>query len=107
MVFKLLTVVLSVLLAAESVYILVPRHAAGNRFKLQPIEGHELFVAFDTATGQLCKTARLRTAQEMERDADRQQSFLDRLALKDAAKDAAGDSTREAIARLPACADIR
>jgi hypothetical protein len=107
MVFKSLTLLLALLLMAESAYILLLHRRVSNRFKIQDIEGYELFVAFDTATGQLCKTARLRTAEEMKRDADKQPSFLDRLALKDAAKDAASDMTLQAIANLPTCVDIR
>jgi hypothetical protein len=64
--FRLLTVVLAVLLVAESVYILMHRHPA-NRFK--PVEGYDAIVAFDTATGQLCKTLRTKSAAEIEKSA--------------------------------------
>ena len=55
MLLKSLFAVLALLLAAESLFILMHRHPA-NRFK--PVEGYDGVVAFDTATGQLCKTLR-------------------------------------------------
>src|SRR5690349_14514275 len=56
-------VCLLILLPVESTYILLHWSPAG-RFK--PVEGYEGIVAFDSATGQLCKTLRTKSAAEIE-----------------------------------------
>ena len=61
---KLLTAMLIFCLAVESVYLLKHRHPTNSRFR--PLEGYDGIVAFDTATGQLCKTLRTRSAAEIE-----------------------------------------
>src|ERR1700730_446981 len=66
MLFKLLTAVLALLLATESLFILMHRHPT-NRFK--PVEGYDGVVAFDTATGQLCKTLWTKSAAEIGQSA--------------------------------------
>jgi hypothetical protein len=52
MLFKALTCVLALLVLAEGGYIFL-HHQPINRFKLMDDEG---YVAFDTVSGQLCKT---------------------------------------------------
>ena len=63
MVFKLLTALLAVVVAAETFFILTHSHPA-NRFK--SVGGYDGVVAFDTATGQLCKTLRTKSATQIE-----------------------------------------
>jgi len=126
---KLLTAALAISLAGESLLIFVYRHPA-NRFK--PVDGYQGAVAFDTATGQLCKTLRTKTAaqiaeqakadfakelaesakrEEFERDeAARTHNQLDQTLAEiyavgpQASKDT---SALEFIAVLPGCKDIR
>ena len=50
---KILTGILSVLLAIETVYVVMHRDASTKRFRLTEKDGA---VALDTATGRLCKT---------------------------------------------------
>ena len=64
MLLKSLIAVLALLLAAESLFIAV-HHRPANRFK--PVEGYDGVVAFDTATGQLCKTLRTEPAVTSQR----------------------------------------
>jgi hypothetical protein len=132
MLLKLLTVGLALLLAAESLYILSHRHPI-NRFK--PVDGYDGLVAFDTATGQLCKTLRTKSAAEIEQlegeaanevapcpplpapSGDKVRDALDRGSIskrcggtgedEDVAQKSDADSTLEFAAKLPACADIR
>lgn len=125
---KLLIVVLAVLLAAESVYVLTHRHAA-NRFK--PVEGYDGVVAFDTAMGQLCKTMRTKSAAQIEQSeaeaakkpcpplpapsGDPILDEIDRASRskrcggngEDVAQKSDANSTAKFVAMLPACADIR
>jgi hypothetical protein len=131
MLFKLLTIVLTLLLAAETVYILMHRSPT-NRFK--PVEefGYGA-VAFDTAAGQLCKTLRTKSAAEIERSkaeaarkpvpcpplppptGDSVTDGIRRYGISKAcggsgevaARESEADSTIEFAAKLPACADIR
>ncbi len=129
--FKLLTAVLALLLAAESLYILKHRNPTNNRFR--PVESYDGIVAFDTATGQLCKTLRTKSAAEIERsavEAAKQpapcpplptpsgDSVLDDIHRWGRSKSCGGngeveaeesnsESTIEFVAKLPACADIR
>jgi hypothetical protein len=84
----LVTAFLTLLLVAESVYILLRRQPT-NRFKA--VEGYQGIVAFDTATGQLCKTLRTKSAAEIERSAEK----------------SSADSALQFVANLPRCADIR
>ena len=65
MLFRVLSVVLLFALAAESAFILSRRQPA-NRFK--PIDAYDGLVAFDTATGQLCKTLRTKSAAQIEQE---------------------------------------
>src|SRR5678810_1157423 len=60
---KLATAILAILLVAVSLYILM-RRQPNNRFKA--VDGYSGLVAFDTATGQVCKTLRTRSASEIE-----------------------------------------
>lgn len=128
--FKLLTAVFVVLLAAESLYILMHRRPT-NRFK--SVEGYNGVVAFDTATGKLCKTLRTNSVAETKQsDADAAKipapcpplpapsgdpvvDEIHRLGIskrcggngEDVAQKSDADSTVEFVAGLPACADIR
>jgi hypothetical protein len=130
MVLKLLTTFLALLLAAESLFILMHRHPT-NRFKA--VENYDGIVAFDTATGQLCKTLRTKSAAEIEQSeaeaakkpapcpplpAPSGDPFLDEINRVGISKKCGGngenvaqksdnDSTLEFVAKLPACADIR
>jgi hypothetical protein len=127
--FKLLTAVFVALLAAESLYILMHRHPT-KRFK--SVEGYSGVVAFDTGTGQLCKTLRTRSVAEIkqsEADAatvpepcpplpapsgDPVLDEINRVAIskrcggngEDVAQQSGADSWEEFAANLPACADI-
>jgi hypothetical protein len=131
MLFKLLTAVLALLLAAESLYILKHRNPTNNRFR--PVESYDGIVAFDTATGQLCKTLRTKSTAEIEQSAAEAakkpapcptlptrsgNSVLDNIARYGISKACGGsgevvaqesdtDSTIEFVAKLPSCADIR
>jgi hypothetical protein len=130
MVLKLLTIFLALLLTVESFYILKLRHPT-NRFK--PVGSYDSLVAFDTATGQLCKTLRTKTAAEIEKlDAEAARKLtpcppmpatsgdpvldeISRLGIskrcggngEDVAQKPDADPTLEFVANLPACADVR
>jgi hypothetical protein len=65
MLFKILTVILLILLAAETWYVLTHRHPS-DRFKV--LNDYEYgIVAFDSATGRLCKTLQTKSAAEIEK----------------------------------------
>jgi hypothetical protein len=66
MLFNLLTAVLALALVAENVYIVAHRHPT-NRFK--PVEGYDGIVAFDSATGELCRTLRTKSIAEIQQSA--------------------------------------
>jgi hypothetical protein len=53
MLFKILTVILAILLSAETAYILKLQHPS-NRFQF--VGGYDGFVALDTRDGRLCRT---------------------------------------------------
>jgi hypothetical protein len=127
---KLVTVFLALLLTVESFYILKLRHPT-NRFR--PVDSYDGLAAFDTATGQLCKTLRTKSAAEIERsDAEAAKKpgtcpplpvptgdpYLDEInrvgitkrcgcSGEDVAQKSDDDSTLEFVANLPACADIQ
>lgn len=127
---KLLTVFLALLPTVESFYILKLRHPT-NRFKR--VDSYDGLVAFDTATGQLCKTLRTKSAAEIEKsDAEAAKMSapcsllpalsgdpvldeINRAAIskkcggngEDVAQKSDDESTLEFVANLPACADIR
>jgi hypothetical protein len=127
---KLLTIFFAFLLAVESFYILKLRHPA-NRFK--PVDSYDGLVAFDTATGQLCKTLRTKSAAEiakLDTEASKKPApcpplpastgdpYLDeinRIGIskgcggngEDIAQKSEGESALEFVANLPACVDIR
>jgi hypothetical protein len=111
MLLKVIIGLLIVLLAMESSYILIHHHPV-SRFKTV---GEDGFVAFDTATGQLCRTFPAKTASNDQRptslDASpKRQSndpFLDEIQkLGLSAKDE-DDATVAFVRGLPACGDIR
>jgi hypothetical protein len=131
MLFKALTVILLVLLASETGYVVVHRQPSG-RFKVVTDYSNGI-VAFDSATGQLCKTLRTKTAAEIEKlDAEAAKKpapcpplpvpsgdpVLDEINRAGISKRCGGngdnatqksddDSTLEFVANLPACADIQ
>ena len=127
---KLLTIFLALLVTVESFYVLKLRHPT-NRFK--PVGSYDGLVAFDTATGQLCKTLRTKTAAEIEKlDAEAAKKpapcpplptpsgdpVLDEINRSGISKKCSGrgedvsqksdtDSALEFVAGLPVCADLR
>jgi hypothetical protein len=131
MLFKLLTAVLTLLLAAETLYILKHRLPTNNRFR--PVERYDGIVAFDTATGQLCKTLWTKSVAAIQQSAAEAakkpvpcptlpppsgDSVIDKIERYGISKECGGggevvgresdaDSTLEFVAKLPACADIR
>jgi len=131
MLFKVLTVILMILLAAETGYVLTYRHPS-DRFNVVRDYDYGI-VAFDSATGRLCKTLRTKSAAEIDK-ADKEAAkksapcpplpapsgdpFLDEINRvgiskrcggngEDVAQKSDDDSTLEFVASLPACADIR
>src|SRR6266550_464889 len=130
MLLKLLTTSLALLLAAESLFILMYRRPT-NGFKA--VDGYDGVVAFDTATGQLCKTLRTKSAAEIEQaeaeavnkpapcpplPAPSGDPILDEIKRSGISKSCGGNSEDDAqksdagsslefVAKLPACADIR
>lgn len=128
---KLLAIALGVLLGTETILILILLYRRpAHRFK--PVEGYEGLVAFDTASGQLCKTIATKSAQEIARqtklDAAREQAEATKRAesarekaartgnltdeivasIDEQAPNSSRDaSTEEFVARLPACKDVR
>jgi hypothetical protein len=131
MLFKVLNVILVILLTAESGYILMHRHPS-DRFKVVRDYDYGI-VAFDSATGRLCKTLRTKSAAEIEHSdavaakktapcpplpAPSGDPFLDELNRasrskrcggngEDSAQKSNADSALEFVAGLPACADIQ
>ena len=121
MIFKILTLVLVLAVFAESGYILLHRHPV-NRFK--PVD-EDNYLAFDSATGQLCRTFRLgsrpKKIQPAPSSLDSKKSGPEdhiltaiRGGLKEAEfnkkvqeeNDANAEAKAEFIGGLPACADI-
>jgi hypothetical protein len=131
MLFKVLTAILLILLAAETGYILTHRHPSGW-FRVLSDYDYGV-VAFDSATGRLCKTLRTKSAAEIEKsDAEAVKKpgpcpplptptgdpYLDEInrigiskrcggSGEDVAQKSDRDSALEFIAQLPDCADIR
>ena len=131
MLFKVLTVIPMILLGAETGYVLTHRHPS-DRFKVARDYGYGI-VAFDSATGRLCKTLRTKSAAEIEQSdiaaakktapcpplpAPSGDPFLDEInrvgiskkcggSGEDVAQKSDDDSTLEFVVNLPACADIQ
>ena len=131
MLFKVLTVILLILLTAETGYVVTHRHPIG-RFKVVRDYGYGI-VAFDSATGRLCKTLRTKSPAEIEHSdaaaakktalcpplhAPSGDPFLDEINRvgiskrcggtgEDVAQKSDDDSTLEFVANLPACADFQ
>ncbi len=126
---KLAIAVLALSLVAETSFMLTHRRSP-NRFK--PVEGYDGFVAFDTGTGQLCKTLRARSETEMAKSnghtankvtpcstpsassGDPILNEIDRLGISKSCGGSGAehqltdaDSIVKFVAKLPACADIR
>jgi hypothetical protein len=131
MLFKILTVGLAILLVAETGYVLAHRYPI-DRFKV--VKDYDYgFVAFDSATGRLCKTLRTKSAAEIKKSnaetakksipcpplpALSGDPFLDEInrigiskqcggSNEDKATKSTDDSMLEVVAGLPACVDIR
>jgi hypothetical protein len=126
--FKLATIALTVLLGTETFVMVMSRRTA-NRFR--PVENYDGLVAFDTASGRLCKTIVTKSAAEIAQQAKEQQAKADasreqaererekaartHSAIDDIAAaidEQIGASSRDAsveefIATLPACKTIR
>jgi len=131
MLFKVLNVILLILLTAETGYVLTHRHQS-DRFKVVRDYGYGI-VAFDSATGRLCKTLRTKSTAEIEHSdaaaakktapcpplpAPSGDPFLDEINRvgiskrcggtgEDVAQKSDDDSALEFVANLPACADIQ
>lgn len=82
MLFKVLTGILTVLLVGLSAYMLMSRRPT-ERFKL--VDGYDGYVAFDTTTGQACRTYGGKA---------------------DVSKLPSSDATVEFVLHLPPCRDI-
>lgn len=113
MLYKLLTVFLALLLVAENVYILVHRHPA-NRFKV--VAEYGSVVAFDTATGQLCKTLRTGPPVASQRPTAPSNAssglpsgdpITDEIRTLTAKEQVEQDATLDFVRKVPACPDIR
>ena len=115
MLLKILTSILAVLVVAVSGYAIWNRHPV-NRFKPVDEDG---YLAFDTATGQLCRTYRAKSPPKRIPSApssDRsdglrpEDRILDAIETKGAEAAANAKAERDAqvelIRGLPACADI-
>ena len=111
MAFRVMAGILMVLVTVESIYIFVHRHPI-NRFKTISEEG---FVAFDTATGQLCRTFQVRISSSYEprpsSDASpKPQSgdpILDEIQKLGSSAKIEDDAKVAFVRALPACRDIR
>jgi hypothetical protein len=112
MLFKTLTCVLAVIAVGEGGYILLHPHSV-NRFKRVDDYG---YAAFDTATGQLCRTYLVISSPKIMPDApssDRPSGSRSADPILDAIRSApvntqtGEDPQVEFIRRLPSCADIR
>ncbi|SRR6266404_8723905 len=108
---KALSGILAIMVVTEGFFILWNRHSI-NRFKAVDADG---YVAFDSATGQICRTfqtsARL-SKQEVSpslnspAESRSRDPILD--AMQDGSKDAQARESADAefVRRLPSCADI-
>ncbi|SRR5260221_7240883 len=112
MLFKTLPCVLALVAVGEGGYILLHRHSV-NRFKRADDYG---YAAFDTATGQLCRTYRVISSPRIVPTApssDRpfgsrsEDPILDAIRSAPATTQASEDPQVEFVRRLPSCADIR
>jgi hypothetical protein len=125
---KIATAVLVLLLLGESGYVLLSRHRPINRFKPVDEDG---YLAFDSATGQLCRTFRPGPPKKIQPapikpapssfDSKESSPNLDRIlcairgGLTEAEfdkkvqeeKDGNAEAQAELIRSLPACANIR
>jgi hypothetical protein len=111
---KILTCTFAMLVLAESGYILLVRHRPINRFKPVDEDG---YLAFDSATGQLCRTARPRPVPKGIRssaspsslhsgESRRGDPILEAIDKSAPDLQAEEDARVEFIRDLPACADI-
>ena len=112
MVLKILTWMLALTVLAESGYIVLHRHPI-NRFKPVDEDG---YLAFDSATGQVCKTARPGPERKkakpspsaVQRDGrGKSDPILEAFGKAAPEAQAEQEMRVEFIRGLPACADIR
>lgn len=110
--FKILTYILAVMVLAEGGYIILHSHPI-SRFK--PVEENG-YVAFDTATGQLCRTYRMKPSPKRasavvppDRVPEKPTGdpILDAIRNAPASVQAGENAEVELVRSLPACADIR
>jgi hypothetical protein len=112
MVFRILTCILALALFMEGGYIFWHRHPI-NRFRTVEDNG---YVAFDSATGQLCRTYRTKPSPKRapavlpsDRFAEKPTGdpILDAMRNGPTSVQAGEDTEVEFVRGLPACADIR
>jgi hypothetical protein len=114
MALRVLSGILIILLVAESGYIALNRHSV-NRFKPVDQDG---YLAFDSATGQLCKSYRSKAPEKTAKPAPTSSPTPQSQSLsEDRILSAIGRGTSDAQAEekaeiefirgLPACVDIR
>jgi hypothetical protein len=111
MILKTLTYVLAVLVVAEAGYIFLLRRPI-NRFKLMDDNG---YVAFDTESGQLCRTFQPNLKSQAAKSpvpvisgpSNSGDSILDAIRNTPSSSSAEGDAQLDFVRRLPACDDVR
>jgi len=112
MLFKALTCILGLAVFAEGGYIVLYRHTI-NRFK--PVDDYG-YAAFDSATGQLCRTfqakpapRKVQSSPSPARPAELHSGdpILDAMRNEKNNAQPGKDAEVEFIRGLPACADIR
>lgn len=111
MLLKTLTCILALVVVAEGGYIFLHRHPI-NRFKPMDDDG---YVAFDTASGQLCKTFRSKSAPrgiksspsaDYSPESSSGDPILDAMQKAAAKTQPEEDAKVEFIRGLPTCVDI-
>ena len=111
MLFRTLTSILALVVVAEGAYIFLHRHPI-NRFKPMDDDG---YVAFDTASGQLCRTYQPNLKSQAAKSPAPVNSvpsksgdpILDAIIDTPSSSSAEGDAQLDFVRRLPACVDVR
>jgi hypothetical protein len=123
MLWKTLVGVLATVALAEGALIVFGRHSI-NRFRAVDVDG---YMAFDSATGQLCRTIRMKSTSKgvqyspsadhapeshlgnptEDKTSKRYDRILDAIRNSPSNTEAAENYRVELIRDLPACADIR
>ncbi len=108
---KALAGILALIGVAEGAFILLRRHPI-NRFKAVDVDG---YVAFDTATGQICRTFRTNASLRKQKSAPISDNstesrsgdpILDAMRNGSKSPQAQESEDGEFVSRLPSCADI-